>query len=72
MKAETVRSPATFELRHAHAPIDLRACYPVIKLLRSGLRDEPDWMMRVSHMREDDIVFRRRRGAQKLSALRDR
>lgn len=45
--------PQTIELRHAHALDELRACFPVIKLLRPNLRDERDWTERVSNMRGD-------------------
>jgi ribosomal protein S18 acetylase RimI-like enzyme len=45
--------PPGIALRHVHQPADVRACFHVIALLRSGLRDPDQWTERALDMRSD-------------------
>lgn len=46
----TTMLPDGIVLRHAHGPEDLKACFPVISLLRPSLKSAEDWEERASEM----------------------
>jgi hypothetical protein len=45
--------PPGIALRHVHQPADVRSCFNVIVLLRSGLSDPDQWTERALDMRSD-------------------
>lgn len=61
------RSPG-IELGHVHAPDELAACFPVMSVLRPGLKDVSEWMARASDMKCDGYrILAARHGGRVLA-----
>lgn len=52
-KSPTNPVVTSVELRHAHSAEELASCFPVISVLRPGLKDVSEWVERASDMATD-------------------